>query len=52
MRVPPLVMSSSGMGVNSGLSSRCGTRGLNRLLKPLMKPKTSILRWQARATAP
>ena len=52
MRVPPRVMSSSGIGVNSGLRWTCGTRGLNRLLKPLMKPNTSILRWLARATAP
>ena len=29
-----------------------GTRGLNRLLNPLMKPSTSIFRWQAWVTAP
>ena len=52
MMVPPRVGSSSGIGVNSGLRRTCGTRGLNRLLKPLMKPKTSILRWLARTTAP
>ena len=44
MRVPPRVMSSSGIGVNRGLRWTCGTRGLKRLLKPLMRPKTSILR--------
>ena len=39
MIVPPRVGSSSGIVVNSGFSRTCGTRGLNRLLKPLMKPK-------------
>ena len=52
MSVPPLVGSSSGIVVNSGLRWTCGTRGLNRLLKPLMKPMISTLRWLARTTAP
>ena len=49
MRVPPRVGSSSGIGVKSGLRRTCGTRGLNRLLKPLMKPSTSTRRWLARS---
>ena len=52
MSVPPLVGSSSGISWKSGFRWTCGTRGLNRLLKPLMRPKTSTLSWLARTTAP
>ena len=40
------------MGVNRGFSGTCGTRGLNRLLKPLMNPRTSTRLSLARVTAP
>ena len=33
------------MLVYSGLSTTCGTRGFNRLLKPLMIPTISTRRW-------
>ena len=52
MMVPPRVGSSSGISVKSGFRWTWGTLGLRRLLKPLMKPKTSTRRWLARTTAP
>ena len=43
MIVPPSDGSSSGIVRNRGFNLTCGTRGLNKLLKPLMKPMTSTL---------
>ena len=36
----------------AGSGARAGTRGLKRLLKPLISPKTSTRSWLARTTAP
>src|SRR4051794_18357897 len=52
MSVPPIVESSSGMSWKSGFRKTCGTRGLVKLLKPLISPTTSIRSWLARTTAP
>src|SRR5262245_6562922 len=52
MIVPPRLVSSSGISEKRGFRWTCGTWGLRRLVKPLMKPYTSTRRLLARVTAP